>query len=264
MRIIDAHVHLDRVAGEDILRMAWGGVEAGIIPTPHLMSGLFYPGTVIQLWEKTLGYMVEYAASMGIDCYATLAVPFYGLNKEGYAECLKALPGYLKERRVVGIGEIGLDNGNDHEVGLFKEQLAIAEEHNLPIIVHTPTPREPQVSKITSQVIDILKKEGFPMGRAIIDHTGKNTFETRLNSGYVTGLSICYDKLTAEEAAELVINNPDKRDRIVLGSELGYGGAGHLSLVKVAWAMKMSGLGREEIEGVTWNNPKTFFNLPIE
>ena len=263
MRIIDAHVHLDRVAGEDVLRMAWGGVEVGIVPTPHLMSGLFYYETVIQLWEKTLGYIVEYAASMGIDCYVTLAVPFYGLNKEGYAQCLKVLPSYLKEKRVIGIGEIGLDNGNDHEVGLFKDQLAIAKEHSLPIIVHTPTPREPQVIKITNEVLDVLRKEKFPLDRAVIDHTGKNTFETRINSGCVTGLSICYDKLTAEEAAELVINNPDKRDKIVLGSELGYGGAGHLSLVKVAWAMRMSGMTRKEIERVTWNNAKRVFNLPL-
>jgi len=239
MKIIDAHVHMDRMAGEDILRMAWGGVEVGIIPTPHLMSGLFYPRSLIELWEKTLGYMVEYSASMGIDAYACLSVPFYGITSEGYDECLKALPAYLKEDRVVGIGEIGLDNGNEHELRLFKAQLAIAREHNLPIIVHTPTPQKPQ-------------------------DTGKNTFEKRLNSGAVTGLSVCYDKLTAEEAAELVIDNPDRRDMITLGSELGYGGSGHLSMVKVAWAMRMSGMSREDIEKVMWDNPKTFFNLPVK
>jgi len=255
---------MDRVAGEDILRMAWGGVEVGIIPTPHLMSGLFSPETLIRLWEKTLGYMVQYTASMGINCFATLSVPFYGLTAEGYDECLKALPQYLKEDRVVGIGEIGLDNGNEHEVRLFKAQLAIAKEHNMPIIVHTPTPHEPQTPTVTSQIIDVLKDENFPMERAILDHTGKNTLDLRLNSGAVTGLSICYDKLTAEEAAEIVINNPAKRDVITLGSELGYGGAGHLSLVKVAWAMKMDGLEKEEIEKVTWDNPKRFFNLPVK
>jgi len=264
VRIIDAHVHMDRVAGEDILRMAWGGVEVGIIPTPHLMSGLFYPETLIRLWEKTLGYMVQYTASMGINCFATLSVPFYGLTADGYDECLKALPQYLKEDRVVGIGEIGLDNGNEHEVRLFKAQLAIAKEHNMPIIVHTPTPREPQTPTVTSQIIDVLKDENFPMERAILDHTGENTLDLRLNSGAVTGLSICYDKLTAEEAAEIVIDNPAKRDVITLGSELGYGGAGHLSLVKVAWAMRMDGLEKEEIEKVTWDNPKRFFNLPIK
>jgi len=140
---------------------------------------------------------------MGINCFATLSVPFCGLNAEGFDECLRELPEYLKEDRVVGIGEIGLD-------------------------------------------------------------TGKNTVDLRLNSGAVTGLSVCYDKLTAEEAAEIVINNAAKRGRIMLGSELGYGGAGHLSVVKVAWAMKMSGLAKEEIEKVTWDNPKRFFNLPVK
>lgn len=266
MRIVDAHIHLDRMAGEDILRMSWGGVEVGIVPTPHLMSGLFYPKTLIELWEKTLGYMVEYGASLGVDVYVTLAVPFYGLNAEGYAECLKKLPQYLKEERVVGIGEIGLDNGNDHELGLFKEQLAMAKERNLPVIVHTPTPREPQVSKLTAQIVNVLKEAGFPLEKAVIDHTGKNTFLQRLESGAVTGLSVCYDKLTAEEAADLVIQNLNspKIDMITLGSELGYGGAGHLSMVKVAWVLKQEGVSREKIEKVMWENPKRIFKLPID
>lgn len=264
MKIIDAHVHMDRMAGEDVLRMAWGGVEAAVIPSPHLMSGLFYPKTLIELWEKTLNYMVKYAASMGINCFVGLAVPFYGLTAEGYEECLKEMSQFLKEDRVVCIGEIGLDTGNEHEMWLFKSQLAIAKEHNMPIVIHTPTPRQPQTPEVTPVVIKVLKEEKFPLNRAVLDHTGKNTLEQRLNSGAVTGLSICYDKLTAEEAADIVINNKAKRDMIVIGSELGYGGAGHLSLVKVAWAMRMAGMTREEIEKVTWENPRKFFNLPVK
>jgi predicted metal-dependent TIM-barrel fold hydrolase len=147
---------------------------------------------------------------------------------------------------------------------LFREQLAIAGDFRLPVIIHSPTPREPQVSKITSRIIDILKKERFPLEKAVLDHTGKNTFNTRIASGCVTGLSVCYDKLTAEEAAGLVIKNPGKRRKILLGSELGYGGAGHLSLVKVAWVLRMEGLKDEEIEKVTWDNPKKFFALPVK
>jgi predicted metal-dependent TIM-barrel fold hydrolase len=56
----------------------------------------------------------------------------------------------------------------------------------------------------------------------------------------------------------------DRRDRIILGSELGYGGAGHLSLVKVAWVMKMEGMTRKDIEFALWENPKNIFNLPIQ
>ena len=263
MRLIDSHVHMDRMAGEDILRMAWGGVVVGIVPTPHLMSGLFLPKTVFELWEKTLNYMVKYAASMGIDIYATLAVPFYGITIEGYEECLKKLPEYLKEKRVVGMGEIGLDTGNEHEQYLFKAQLDMAKEFNLPIIMHTPTPRQPQTPEVTPQIIKFLEKEKFPLDKAVLDHSGKNTIPIRLKSGCVTGLSICYDKLTAEEVSDIIQAYPADRDNIIVGSELGYGGAGHLSLVKAAWAMRMDGMPVKEIERVTWDNPKRIFNLPV-
>jgi predicted metal-dependent TIM-barrel fold hydrolase len=264
MRLIDSHIHMDRMAGEDILRMAWAGCEAAVIPSPHLMSGLFEAKTLIELWEKTLNYMVKYAASMGIDVYVALAVPFYGLAHEGYDECLKKLPEYLKEKRVIGMGEIGLDTGNEHEQYLLKAQLAMAKERNFPVILHTPTPRQPQTSEVTPQIIDFLKKEQFPLEKAVLDHSGKNTIPLRLKSGCITGLSICYDKLTAEEVSEIVRNNPVDRDKIIIGSELGYGGAGHLSIVKAAWAMKMDGMTVKEIEKVTWDNPKRIFNLPVK
>jgi len=264
VRLIDTHVHLDRTAGEDILRMAWGGVEAGIVPSPHLMSGLFYPKTLFELWEKTLNYMVKYAASMGIDVYVALAVPFYGITSEGYEEALKKMPEYLKEKRVVAMGEIGLDTGNEHEQYLLKAQLAMAKEHNLPIIMHTPTPRQPQTQEVTPQIISFLKKEKFPLDRAVLDHSGKKTIPLRLKSGCVTGLSICYDKLTAEEVSEVIQAHPEERDKIIIGSELGYGGNGHLSIVKAAWALKMDGVPVAEIERITWDNPRRIFNLPVK
>ncbi|MFH0847653.1 MAG: hypothetical protein V1894_06355, partial [Chloroflexota bacterium] len=118
--------------------------------------------------------------------------------------------------------------------------------------------------EVTPQIIDVLKKEKFPMEKAVLDHTGKNTIKARLASGAVTGLSICYDKLTAEEVADIVISHPKKRDMLIIGSELGYGGAGHLSVVKAAWAMKMDGMPVKEIERVTWDKPKRIFNLPVK
>jgi predicted metal-dependent TIM-barrel fold hydrolase len=264
MRLIDAHIHMDRMAGEDILRLAWAGLEVAVIPSPHLMSGLFYPKTLFELWEKTLNYMVKYAASMGIEVYVALAVPFYGITAEGYDECLQKLPEYLKEKRVIGMGEIGLDTGNEHEQYLLKAQLAMARERNLPVILHTPTPRQPQTPEVTPQIIDFLKKEKFPLEKAVLDHSGRNTIPVRLKSGCITGLSICYDKLTAEEVSEVVRHNPADRDRIIIGSELGYGGAGHLSLAKAAWCMKMDGMPVKEIERVTWDNPRRIFNLPVK
>jgi uncharacterized protein len=261
MRIFDSHVHLDLMMGEDILRMSWGGVEAAMVPAPHLMKGLFEPGSLFELWDKTLDYIVKYSASLGVDVYCGIAVPFYGIAAEKWQVCLDKMPEYLTHERVKCVGEIGLDVANDHEKWLMREQIAMAKDYDLPIIVHGPTPREPQVPGVTDDIIQVLKEEKFPLERAVLDHTGKNTLKARLDSGCVTGLSICYDKLTAEEAAEIVEQNVAQRDNIIIGSELGYGGAGHLSVVKAAWCMKQDGLPTSEIEKVTWDNPRRVFGL---
>ena len=36
MRIIDPHLHLDRIRGKDAETLSIAGVEAGVLPTPHL------------------------------------------------------------------------------------------------------------------------------------------------------------------------------------------------------------------------------------
>ena len=158
----------------------------------------------------------------------------------------------------------GLRAGIDNEVSLFKEQLNIAKEHGMPIIVHTPTPHEPQAPNVLNQIINIIREEKFPIERAVLDHTGINTLRARLDSGAMVGLSICYDKLNPDEAAEIVQDNPHKRHRLLLNSEFGWAGEGHFSVPRAILGMRRLGLKREEIEQVTWENPKKFFDLQIE
>jgi len=144
MRIIDAHLHIDRMRGKDAETLSIAGVEAAILPTPHLLPWLVSAETLFRMWENFLNFQMNHAKSLGIEMRVTLAVPFYGLETEAIQECLKQLPKYLENRNVVGLGEIGLDAGIKDEVKIFRTQLNIAKEHNLPIIVHTPTPLEPQ------------------------------------------------------------------------------------------------------------------------
>jgi predicted metal-dependent TIM-barrel fold hydrolase len=97
----------------------------------------------------------------------------------------------------------------------------------------------------------------------VLDHTAENTLDFRLSTGAMVGLSVCHDKMPPEVAAEIVLKNPDKRDKLLINSELGYGNDGYFSVPRVIMAMKMMGVAREVIEKVTWDNPKRFFNLPV-
>lgn len=264
MRIIDSHLHIDRMKGKDVETLSMAGVEAAILPTPHLLPWLVSAETLLRMWRNFLNFEVNHAKSLGIDIRITLSVPFYGLDTEAVQECLKQLPKYITSQNVVGIGEIGLDAGIEDEVKLFRAQLNIANEHGLPVIVHTPTPLEPQATTVLKQIIKVIKQENFPMAKVVLDHTGRNTLEERLNSGAVVGLSLCYDKLRPEDAAEIIYENADNRGRFLINSEFGYAGEGYFSVPRAVLSMRRLGLKREVIEKVTWDNPKRFFNLAID
>lgn len=264
MRIIDTHLHVDKISGLDIPTLAIAGVEAAIVPTGHWLPLLSSAETLLMIWRNLSGFQVNVCKSFGIDIRVTLSVPFSGLSVEAAQECLKQLPKYLENENVIGVGEIGLDSGSEDEVKLFRAQLNIAKERDLPIIVHTATPMEPQAIPILDKIISIIHEENFPIERAVLDHTGRNTLETRLNSGAMVGLGVCIDKLKADEVAEIVLENPDKRDRFLINSELGYFGQGQFSVPRAVLSMRQLGLPREEIEKVTWDNPIRFFNLPFK
>lgn len=264
MRIIDPHLHVDRMKGKEVETLSIAGVEAAVLPTPHLLPWLVSAETLLRMWRNYLNFEVYHTKSLGIELRVALGVPFYGLDTEGVKQCLEELPGYLEHDNVVAMGEIGLDAGIEDEVKLFRAQLSIAREHNLPVIVHTPTPMEPQAATVLKQIITVMAEEKFPMEKAVLDHTGRETVQARLDSGANVGLSLCYDKLRPEDAAEIILQHPDERDRFVINSEFGYAGEGYFSVPRAVLSMRRLGLKREAIEQVTWDNPRRIFNLPVD
>jgi predicted metal-dependent TIM-barrel fold hydrolase len=264
MRFIDPHLHTDMIDDVDLEKLAMAGLEAAVIPSPHMFKGLFSAEALLRLWRRFLDFEVKSAKTMGFEAFVSLSIPFYGLPADAIEECLEQLPKYLQHERVVAMGEIGLDVGIEDEAKLFRAQLKIAKEHNLPIIVHSPIRLAPQAPSVIRQIVEVIKEEEFSLDRVILDHTGESTFDYRMNTGAMVGLSVCHDKMPPEIAAEYVLKNPDKRDKLVINSELGYGNDGYFSIPRVILAMKMLGLKREEIEKVTFENPKKFFNLLID
>jgi len=78
MRIIDPHLHIDRMKGKDAETLSIAGVEAGILPTPHILQWLVSAETLFRIWRNFLDFEVNHSKSLGIDIRVTLSVPFYG------------------------------------------------------------------------------------------------------------------------------------------------------------------------------------------
>ncbi|MCC6473513.1 MAG: TatD family hydrolase [Burkholderiales bacterium] len=264
MRMIDPHLHLDRMKGKEVETLSMAGVEGAVLPTPHMLQWMVSAETLFRMWRMFLDFEVKHSASLGIKVFVTLSVPFYGLDTESVAEALKAMPGYLDHPSVVGLGEIGMDAGIPDEERLFRAQLAIAREQGKPVIVHTPTPLEPQAVEVCRQIIKVLESERFPMDKVVFDHTGRASFRDRIDTGAMVGLSLCYDKLRPEDAAEIVAEYPQFRSQLLINSEFGYAADGYFSVPRSVLSMRRLGLKRDAIETITWDNPKRFFDLDID
>jgi predicted metal-dependent TIM-barrel fold hydrolase len=268
MRINDVHLHTPRMVGADMESISVGGVEAAVAPTEHCITGLNSAEAIFRYWNRLLGYEVSHAYSLGIKLFVGLAVPYYGVTPEGIEECLERLPEYYKVHKdvVVAVGETGLNVGIEDEVKPFRAHLRLAKKLGLPAIVHTACPNEPAeiVMRTTRQAIQICIEEDFPLNRVVLDETGLNTVDMRLKSGAMVNLGVCYDKLRPDDVADVVKKYPDKRDKFMISSMVGNSGGGYFSAPRAVLAMRMAGLKREEIEQVTWDNPRRFYKLPLD
>ncbi len=139
---IDTHCHLSREDYDDIDKVIEENKNANI--DKIVVSGCSRESIeeVMDLKDRydmvyvTIGYHPEYADTVS----------------QSDLDYLKSL---LGEKKVVGIGEIGLDyhytkDNKDKQIWLFEEQLKIAEEFNLPVVIHS--------RDATMDTINTLKK----------------------------------------------------------------------------------------------------------
>ena len=139
---IDTHCHLSREDYDDIDKVIEENKNANV--DKIVVSGCSRESIeeVMDLKDNydmvyvTIGYHPEYADTV----------------TESDLDYLKSL---LGEKKVVGIGEIGLDyhytkENKDKQIWLFEEQLKIADAFNLPVVIHS--------RDATMDTINILKK----------------------------------------------------------------------------------------------------------
>lgn len=89
------------------------------------------------------------------------AVGYHGLNTEDVPEnYIEVLSELIGNRKVVAIGEIGLDyhyerETRDFQLEIFRRQIEFANEHNLPVIVH-----DREAHEDTLKILKELKPKG--------------------------------------------------------------------------------------------------------
>lgn len=199
--------------------------------------------------------------------YATVGVhPYDGptLTESDYEKIKNAA---LSSKKVVAIGEIGLDYhypdvSKAGQMNAFKRQIQIAKEVNLPIVIH-----ERDACKDT---LDILKSENVKDMSAVM-HCFSGSVETLkiiLDMGLYISLGGVVTFKNAAKTIEVAKYVP--LDRLMLETDAPYlaptphrgkrndSTLMHLTAEKIA---EVKGISFEEVERNTTENANKFFNI---
>jgi TatD DNase family protein len=203
--LIDSHAHLDDAAFDaDREAVIARAREAGIV-------GLINVGFNPERWATTLALCEQFP-----DTYAVL-----GLHPHDAAlwteDTAAQLRERLRHRKVVGLGEIGLDFYRDYaphdlQRAAFRSQLALAREMALPIVIHSRAAEEETVALIAESGVTrgVLHSFSGPLAVA----------ERALALGLHISLTgpVSYPK--AEHQRDLARQIP--RDRLLLETDCPY------------------------------------------
>jgi predicted metal-dependent TIM-barrel fold hydrolase len=256
MRIFEPHAHMTSRTTDDYEAMAAAGVKALVEPSFWLGQPRTSVGSFVDYFNGLLGWEPFRASQFGIAHHCTIALNPKEANDPSLRDdVLAVLPRYLAKDRVVAVGEIGYDSMTPDEDDVFAAQLALAVEHDLPALVHTPH-RDKLAG--TRRSIDVVRESGLAPERVLLDHNNELTVREAKDSGCWVGFSI-YPHTKMDEQRMVAILRAEGVERMIVNSAADWGRSDPLKVAKTADAMRAAGFSDDDIDTVVWKNPVEFY-----
>jgi predicted metal-dependent TIM-barrel fold hydrolase len=251
MMIIDPHAHMISRTTDDYEAMAAAGVVAVIEPAFWLGQPRTFVGTYVDYLSTIVGWERFRAGQFGVRHYCTVGLNSKEANNEALAEgVMEWLPRFALKEGVVAIGEIGYDEQTPLEDRYFRQQLELAKELALPVMVHTP---HRDKKRGTSRSMDVCEEHGLDPSMVVIDHNNEETVEETLQRGFWAGFSIYPStKMGAVRMVELL-----KRyggERIILDSACDWGVSDPLAVPRTAALAREAGVSETVVNRVCYGN----------
>lgn len=255
MRIFDPHIHMTSRTTDDYERMAAAGVRALVEPAFWLGQPRTSVGSFTDYFDSLVGWEPFRAAQFGIRHHCTIALNPKEANDPRCRDVLQVLPRYLEKDGVVAVGEIGYDSMTPEEDEVFAAQLALAVEHELPAMVHTP---HRDKARGTDRTIAVVRESGIDAGRVVVDHLNEVTVARVADSGCWMGFSIYPDtKMTPSRMVSILQEHG--LDRVLVNSAADWGRSDPLLTLRTGEAMLAAGFTDDDVDRVLWRNPVEFY-----
>lgn len=255
MRIFDPHIHMTSRTTDDYQAMYDAGVRALVEPAFWLGQPRTSAASFVDYFDGLIGWEPFRAAQFGIAHHCAIALNPKEANDPRCVQVLDVLPRYLAKDGVVAVGELGYDSMTPAEDEAFARQLAMAVEHDLPALVHTPH-RDKAAG--TRRTLDVVREAGIPPGRVVVDHLNEVTVGMVADSGCWMAFSIYPDTKMDEERMVWILREYGT-ERMLVNSAADWGRSDPLKTRRTADAMLAAGFGEDAVEEVLWRNPVRFY-----
>ncbi|ALG11062.1 TatD family hydrolase [Kibdelosporangium phytohabitans] len=255
MRIFDPHIHMTSRTTDDYEAMFAAGVRAIVEPAFWLGQPRTGVDSFKDYFDALIGWERFRAAQFGIRHHCTIALNPKEANDPRCTPVLDILPRYLAKDGVVAVGEVGYDSMTPEEDDAFARQLAMAVEHELPALVHTPH-RDKLAG--THRTLDVVKESGIAPEFVAVDHLNEVTVKTVKDSGCWMGFSI-YPDTKMDEDRMVAILKEYGTDKVLVNSAADWGRSDPLKTYKTARQMLEAGFTAADVDKVLWQNPVDFY-----
>lgn len=261
MMFIDPHIHMTSRTTYDYLVMREHGIVALIEPSFWTGQPRTHVGTFQDYFSSLVGWERFRAGQFGIRHYCTISLNPKEANNEALAEqVMELLPLYACKEGVVAIGEIGYDEMTAAEDKYFRQQLELAKELDMLVLVHTPHRNKKQG---TTRSLDVCMEHGFDPGRVIIDHVNEETVRETLERGFWAAFSIYpQTKMGNERMVDIV--RQYGCTRIIVDSAADWGISDPLAVPKTAQLMLERGIPEADVRAVCYENALTAYSQSLQ
>ncbi|PIG92778.1 TatD family hydrolase [Gloeocapsopsis sp. IPPAS B-1203] len=251
MMFIDPHIHMVSRTTYDYMVMREYGVVAVIEPSFWLGQPRTSSGSFKDYFSSLIGWERFRASQFGIQHYCTIGLNPKEANNEALAEMvMELLPLYACKEGVVAIGEIGYDDMTPAEDKYFCQQLELAQELDMLVLIHTPHRNKKAGA---SRSMDRCVEYGLAPSRVIIDHNNEETVEEVLVRGFWAAFTI-YPHTKMGNARMVEIVRQYGCDRIIVDSSADWGVSDPLAVPKTAQLMLERGIPEAHVRAVCYEN----------
>ena len=256
LKMFDPHIHMTSRTTDDYQAMADAGIVAIVEPAFWVGQPRTHVGSFEDYFLSLIGWERFRASQFGIKHFCTMGMNPKEANQPALSEgVLELLPRYLEKDGVVAVGEIGYDDMTAEEDRVFRRQIELAIEAELPILIHTP---HRDKKRGTERTISVVKEMGIAPERVLVDHNTEETLPITLDSGCWAGHSI-YPATKMDEARMVQLVQRYGSERIIINSAADWGVSDPLKVPKTVALMRASGISERDIEIIVWSNPAAFF-----